>query len=201
MQSSHVTLDPHADHILLQGIRNREDTAFKYLQVKFEASIRLMVLEMGGSREDARDMFNEGIVALIQLVDREDFRLTCKLGTLLYALCNKKWKQQLEKRIAARNYHLKRLDNSEDADFSENADEALYHEIFWECFGKLGKVCRDILEGYLKEVSPKELAQSLGYSYGYVRKKKSLCHNYLIRLIEHHHIYRRIKKSEEVEVE
>ena len=190
----------YADDILIQGIRSRDDSVFKYLQVKYEAAIRLMVIEKGGSLEDAKDVFYEGLVAFIQLVDKDDLKLTCKLGTLLYAICNNKWKQQLQKRSAAKNYHLRKPDTTDETDFTEDADEALYRDIFWECFNKLDKVCRSILEGYLKEISPKALASSLGYSYGYVRKKKCLCHNELMELIGHHPEYREIKRLEKAEV-
>jgi hypothetical protein len=36
----------------------------------------------------------------------------------------------------------------------------------------------------------------LGYSYGYVRKRKSMCHSYLMKMIESHPTFIRIKKSE-----
>mgnify|MGYP006299961261 CR=1 FL=1 len=185
-----------SDEILIRGIRNREDTAFKYLQVKYQDGIRLMVMEMGGSREDARDVFNEGLVALIRLVDREDFRLTCKLGTLIYAVCKKKWKKQLEKKSMARKYQLRKNDPEPDHDFTEDADEKVYRAIIWESFMKLDEKCRKILEGYLKEISPGEIARSLGCSYGYVKKRKNLCHGYLMQLIENHPDFIRIKKTE-----
>jgi hypothetical protein len=73
----------------------------------------------------------------------------------------------------------------------------LYREIFWESFKKLDKVCRDILEGYLKEIPPREIAEMLGYSYGYVRKRKSLCHSYLMKVIENHPDYIKIKQTEQ----
>jgi len=187
-----------SDDILIRGIRNRDDTAFKYLQVKFQDSIRLMVMEMGGTREDAGDVFNEGIIALIRLVERDDFKLTCRLGTLVYALCNKQWKQQLEKKTAVRNYHLRREEPEPPPDFSEDTDEELYRNIFWESFRKLDESCQKILEGYLKEIPPGEIARSLGYSYNYVRKRKSLCHSYLMELIENHPDFIKIKKIEAV---
>jgi len=184
------------DRHIIDRIRNRDDSAFKYLQVKFQDSIRLMVIEMGGTKEDAKDVFSDGLVALIRLVDREDFELNCKLGTLVYALCKKKWQQQLEKQVAIRNYHRRHLENPPEGDFSEETDQQLLNEIFWECFKKMDIVCQDILEGYLKEISPREIAQQLGFSYGYVRKRKSLCHGYLIKLIEGHPVYKRIKQVE-----
>lgn len=185
-----------SDQHIIESIRKREDVAFKYLQVKFQDSIRLMVMEMGGTEEDAKDVFSEGVVALIRLVDREDFSLNCKLGTLVYALCNKTWKQHLEKQVAVQNYHVRKLENTPEWDFTEESDQQLYQDIFWECFKQLEEVCQKILEGYLKEISPKEIADKLGYSYGYIRKRKSMCHGFLMKTIESHPTFIRIKKTE-----
>ena len=107
-------MEKHSDQHIIDSIRRRDDVAFKYLQVKFQDSIRLMVSEMGGSPEDAKDVFSEGLIALIHLVDRKDFVLNCKLGTLVYALCKKTWKQHLEKQVAVRNYHVRKIDSSPD---------------------------------------------------------------------------------------
>jgi len=189
-------MEKFSDQHIIDSIRKRDDVAFKYLQVKFQDSIRLMVLEMGGSQEDAKDVFSEGLIALIRLVDREDFTLTCKLGTLVYALCKKTWKQHLEKQVAVNNYHLRKLESTPDWDFTEEVDQQLYQEIFWESFKQLEKVCQEILEGYLKEISPMEIAEKLGYSYGYIRKRKSMCHGFLMKMIQNHPIFKRIKQSE-----
>lgn len=188
------------DDIVINGIRSRDDAVFKYIQVKFQDSIRLMVMEMGGSQEDAQDVFNEGLIALIRLVDRDDFNLTCNLGTLMYALCNKQWKQQLEKRIAARNYHVRKLDTTPVRDFTEDYDYELYRTIFWETFEELDDVCKEILKGYLKEISPRDIAENLGFSYGYVRKRKSLCHSYLMKMIENHPDYIKIMETEQTAI-
>jgi RNA polymerase sigma factor (sigma-70 family) len=187
--------DRNEQHII-DSIRRREDVAFKYLQVRFQESIRLMVLEKGGTQEDAKDVFSDGLIALIRLVDREDFQLSCKLGTLVYSLCLKSWKQHLEKQVAVRNYHARKPEDAPEWDFSEEADQQLYHEIFWECFKQLEKVCQQILEGYLKEISPRAIAEKLGYSYGYIRKRKSMCHSFLMKMIEDHPTFRKIKQSE-----
>jgi len=189
-------MEKSSDQHIIDSIRKRDDVAFKYLQVTFQDSIRLMVTEMGGSQEDAKDVFSEGLIALIRLVDREDFELTCKLGTLVYALCKKTWKQHLEKQVAVNNYHVRKLESSPEWDFTEEVDLQLYQEIFWESFKQLEKVCQEILEGYLKEISPKEIAEKLGYSYGYIRKRKSMCHGFLMKMIQDHPTFRKIKQSE-----
>jgi len=101
-----------------------------------------------------------------------------------------------EKQVAARNYHVRKLDASPEQDFTEDVDQQLYQEVFWESFRQLDKVCQDILEGYLKETSPKDIAVKLGYSYGYVRKRKSMCHSFLMKTIENHPTYIKIKQTE-----
>ncbi len=192
-------MEHHTDQKIIDGIRNREDAAFKYLQVTFQDTIRLMVREMGGTPEDSRDVFSEGLIALIKLIDQPGFSLTCKLSTLVYALCRKKWEQQLEQRKAVRNYHLRKLNPDPDPDFTEESDQRLLEEIFWECFRELDQSCRDILERYLREISPKDIADELGLSYGYVRKRKSLCHSFLMKMIETHPDVIRIRKEEKIE--
>lgn len=155
-----------------------------------------MVLEMGGTPDDAKDVFNEGLIALIRMVDQDGFKLTCKFGTLLYALCNKRWKQQLEKQVAARNYHVRKLDSEPAQDFSEDTDQELYKEIFWGNFEKLDEVCQKILKGYFREISPKDIAKTLGFSYGYIRKRKNMCHNFLMKMIQKDPDYIKIKRTE-----
>jgi len=189
-------MEQYSDQHIINSIRKREDVAFKYLQVKFQDSIRLMVVEMGGSQEDAKDVFSEGLIALIRLVDQEDFELKCKLGTLVYALCKKTWKQHLEKQVAVRNYHVRKVESSPEWDFTEETDQQIYQNIFWESFRQLEKVCQEILEGYLKELSPREIAEKLGYSYGYIRKRKSMCHSFLMKMIQDHPTFKKIKQTE-----
>ena len=88
------------EHII-QGIRSRNDDIFKLIQTKYTAGILAMVLELGGSSEDAEDIISESLIEIIRLVDQKDFKLTCKFGTLLYAIANKRYKQALEKQSAA----------------------------------------------------------------------------------------------------
>jgi hypothetical protein len=104
--------------------------------------------------------------------------------------------QHLEKQVAVKNYQVRKLESSPDWDFTEESDKQLYQEIFWESFTQLEKICQEILEGYLKEISPREIADKLGYSYGYIRKRKSMCHSYLMKMIENHPVFKKIKQTE-----
>ena len=191
-------MDQYTDSQLVAGIRERNGKVFKYLETKYRHGIKYMVFEGGGDAIDGEDVYSEGIMTLIEVVDRSDFILTCKLSTLLYAICNKKWKQVLDKQKAARNYHARHNEDTVIDDFSEDMDYTVYSEIFWECFKKLEKVCKQILKAYFKEIPAREIAELLDYTYGYLRKKKSMCHTSLMRIIHKHPDYLKIKENESI---
>jgi DNA-directed RNA polymerase specialized sigma24 family protein len=169
---------------------------FKYLERNYRHGIKLMVFEGGGDAIDGEDVYSEGIATLIEIVDRSDFVLTCKLSTLFYAICNKKWKQVLDKNKAARNYHTRHNEDTVIEDFSEDMDHTLYSDIFWECFNKLEKICRQILKAYFKEIPAREIADLFDLTYGYLRKKKSMCHTALMKIINMHPDYLKIKNKD-----
>ena len=99
----------------------------------------------------------------------------------------------LDKQKAARNYELRRTANVLDSDFTENGDRVFYENIFRQCFDTLDEVSQKILKMYWMEISPSEIAQKLGYSYGYVRKKKSECMKELKNRIICHPDYKELE--------
>ncbi len=186
----------YTDTELVDGIRRRDDDVFKYLQTRYKHGIRLMVCMNGGNAEDAEDLFCDGLVRLMEIVDWHGFKLTCKLPSLLYAICEKKWKLILLKRRTAARYHRRKLDTTPEGDFTDFIDKSLYSMIFWESFNKLKDDCKRVFRSYFKELSSKEIAEILNYSYGYLRKRKCLCHKSLVRIVNAHPEYRKIKATE-----
>jgi len=184
-----------SDKQLVEGVRARDDKTFAYLHSKYQHGIRLLVCTNGGTRDDAEDIFNDGILRLMEVVDQEDFRLTCKLPTLLYAICEKKWKLVLVKQRTSRKYPLKKLDDRTTPDFSENIDNDIRSQLFWEGFNQLGEDCRRILKAYFIEIPAQEIAKIFDYSYGYLRKKKSQCMKSLVHNINSHPDYRKVREA------
>ncbi len=191
-----VKASEYTDSELVDGIRCRDEHVFKHLQTRYKHGIRLMVCMNGGNADDAEDLFCDGLVRLMEIVDRHGFKLTCKLPSLLYAICEKKWKLILLKRRTAARYHRRKLDTTPEDDFIDVIDKSLYSMIFWESFNKLNDDCKRIFRSYFKELYSKEIAEILNYSYGYLRKRKCLCHKSLVRMVNVHPEYRKIKATE-----
>ncbi len=156
-----------------------------------------MVAQSGGSVEDSRDIFQDGLIIMLEKIDSKDFVLTCKFKTYLYCVCENLWKTVLEKRRVASNYFLRRDEAESEKDFTEHLDRELYENIFHEVFETLDPVSKSILNMYWQDISPQEIADKLGYTYGYVRKKKSEAQSELTEKVKKHPGYKRIMETEQ----
>jgi RNA polymerase sigma factor (sigma-70 family) len=158
--------------------------------------IRMMVSKTGGTFEDAHDIFQDGLIIMLERLDNKQFALTCKFRTFLYCVCEHLWKTLLEKRQAANNYIVRRYEPETENDFTEIMDYQMYEKIFLEVFKSLDPISKKILKLYWEEKSPQEIADKLGYTYGYVRKKKSEAQSELTEKVKRHPDYIRIKSTE-----
>lgn len=155
-----------------------------------------MVYQKGGTNEDARDIFQDGLIIMLEKLDDKKFALTCKFKTFLYCVCENLWKTVIEKRQSAVIYLARRSDPESEKDFTDVLDHQMYQEIFQEVFETLDPISKKILTLYWQEIPPQEIAARLGYTYGYVRKKKSEAQSELTEKVKKHPGYMRIESTE-----
>jgi RNA polymerase sigma factor (sigma-70 family) len=186
----------YTDNEIIECLRNRQSYVVHYLSDEYMPMIRMMVHQKGGTIDDARDIFQDGLIIMLEKLDNKQFALTCKFKTFLYCVCEHLWKTLLEKRQSAANYLTRNPEGEDDRDFTELPDHQMYEKIFQEVFKTLDPISRKILTLYWKELSPQEIADKLGYTYGYVRKKKSEAQSELMEKVKKHPEYIRIKSTE-----
>ena len=186
----------YTDTEIIECLRNRQSYVVHYLSDRYMPMIRLMVYQKGGTNDDAHDIFQDGLIIMLEKLDNKEFALTCKFKTFLYCVCEHLWKSILDKRQAATNYLSKRSEPETDNDFTELIDHQIYEEIFRDVFETLDPISKKILNLYWQEVSPQEIAHKLGYTYGYVRKKKCEAQNELTEKVKKHPDYKRIRSTE-----
>ncbi|TAL73632.1 MAG: sigma-70 family RNA polymerase sigma factor [Bacteroidetes bacterium] len=186
----------YTDFEIIECLRNRQSYVVRYLSDRYIPMIRLMICQMGGTNEDAHDIFQDGLIIMLEKIDNKDFVLTCKFKTYLYCVCEYLWKAVLDKRRAAANYFMRKDEADSEKDFTELIDREMYENIFRNVFETLDPVSKTILNLYWQEISPQEIADKLGYTYGYVRKKKSEAQSELTEKVKKHPGYRRIMSTE-----
>jgi len=158
--------------------------------------VRIMVMNLGGTPEDARDIFQEGLMILLERIDDRNFTLTCKFRTLLYCISENLWKSVIRQRHRAAIYLNRKVDNESETDFTDRIDDTTYREIFRRAFDSIESTGKSILRLYWEENSLQEVATKLGLTYGYVKKKKSEFQSQLIRKVKDDPEYRRIMRKE-----
>jgi DNA-directed RNA polymerase specialized sigma subunit len=105
------------------------------------------------------------------------------------------WLIELDRQKAAKNYQLRHLIEAKEIDSSELVDSVFYENVFRQCFNAMDEISQKILKMYWMEISPTEIAEKLGYSYGYVRKRKSECMKELKTRIMEHPDYNELEKN------
>jgi len=181
---------------IVKGIREGNNLIVEYFIRNCKSAIIRLGREYGNNDADAEDIFQDGLLRLIEMVNEDSFKLTSELSTLLYAICDKMCKLRLEKESISRRYFQRKLVEDEDPDITQEIDQQIYNRIYRESFNKLPKDSQRILNAILKEIPLKEIAYTMGYSYDYLRRKKRLILDKLRDLIEKHKDYKLIKDKE-----
>ncbi|MBL7941531.1 MAG: sigma-70 family RNA polymerase sigma factor [Flavobacteriales bacterium] len=176
---------------LLEETPTRENQALRFIYREYYTQIRSIVIRNRGSEDDAREVFQEGIIALHKNIRTGKFRGESALGSYLYAICRLLWLKKLRKNsqsplliedkekysedIASSEFDIEWIERNES---QERAISAL--------FAHLGEVCRTILRLYYYEnKTMKEIAGATGFKDEQnARNKKAKCINALRSLID-----------------
>jgi RNA polymerase sigma factor (sigma-70 family) len=186
----------YSDIEIIECLRNRQSYVVHYLSARYLPMIRLMVTKMGGTSEDSKDIFQEGLMIMIEKIDDRNFMLTCRFKTFLYCVCKHLWESVIIKKQAANNYFARRVIDEDEKDIHDLIDSKIYEDILLESYESLDPVSKSILRLYWDEVSPQVIALRLGYTYGYVRKKKCEAQAEIVDRIKKHPKYIQLKFSD-----
>lgn len=176
-------MDYTIDENLLQGLRDNDDAAFKYLYQTSFITIHSIATNSSRNREDGEDLYNDGIIVLLDRIKKPDFVLNGKIEGLLYAICKKMNSNSLRKEKSKQNYLNGNFDDSHEEYLDEKMDRSLYRSIFRDSLKKLKQDCQKIINKYLEELSLENIAEDLGLTPMYVQKRKRYCQQALLNHI------------------
>mgnify|MGYP000019877281 CR=1 FL=1 len=178
------------NHRYLNALREGDRVVIEEIYRELSTPVSNFILANKGSREDAKDVFQETIMALILKLANEDLDLSGDFNAYFLAICRYKWLDRLKNRK-----HLETKKSMEDwvtkLEVSLDLDEMelqsllrqeMEYQLYTEKLNELPNHCKEILslslklnEENKKSHSLKEVAQILGKTYPYIRKAKSNC--------------------------
>ena len=154
------------EQALLKGLANNDSKAIETIYKDNFNMVQAFVLNNNGSYDDARDIFQEAMIALYEKAQSESFVLTCQIKTYVYSICRRLWLKKLQQmgRFSNQSDNLdETVPVEEDLEIHEkrNAEFAIMDR----ARKSLGEPCKSLLEGYyVKKMGMQELAEEFGYT-------------------------------------
>lgn len=154
------------EQLLLKGLANNDSKAIETIYKENFNMVQSFILNNNGTYDEARDIFQEAMIALYEKAQTESFVLTCQIKTYVYSICRRLWL----KRLQQMGRYSSQIDSLEETVAVEEDLEA--HEkrnaeftIMDRALNSLGEPCKSLLEGYyLKKMDMMALAREFGYT-------------------------------------
>ncbi|MCE7925586.1 MAG: sigma-70 family RNA polymerase sigma factor [Haliscomenobacteraceae bacterium CHB4] len=165
------------------GGQAREDALRRmYLLPGLRETVTRFVLDNGGSRDDAQDVFQEALVLFDRNLREGRFEGKSTLATYFVAIA--KWRWVTLRRQQGRYRELSPAQYDGEVESAETETLRTEHrELLTEAMGHIGERCRELLRLYQLDYTMEEIAQKMGYSGADVAKKEA--YRCRMRLREH----------------
>jgi RNA polymerase sigma factor (sigma-70 family) len=163
------------------------DDAIKFMYREYYGLLKNYTCQNSGNDDDAQDIFQEVLVAFIDLAQKDKFRGESSIKTFLFALNRNMWLNELKKRGRAekRDTIFEKEKDTVIMDVSHFITQSEMQKQIFTIVESLGETCKKILLAFYYENLPiKEILTTLDYeSEQAVRNKKCKCLKQLEQLL------------------
>jgi RNA polymerase sigma factor (sigma-70 family) len=156
----------YVDELILAELRNKNDRVLSEVYKTHYPMIVKMIRQNSGDEDDAKDVYQEAILAFYQRVGEKDFVLTCRIATYLYAVSRRLWL----KRLAMKRHVVMNVDEAErflriEEELKSIDDIDRRFEIMKQALEALGEPCSTIVRDfYIHDQSMEEIRRKFGYT-------------------------------------
>ncbi len=177
----------HEDQKYIDGLLQNNSFIIQAIYDRFVPKVVNYIKQNSGSVDAAQDVIQDTLMTIYNQANQNKLQLTCPFDAYFFLLCKRKWLNQLKKssnrEVTINEDVLSKDDKAQELAF-ETSVFGEKESLFAEMFQKLGTACKELLQATFKIKSMEEVANSLGVTYAYARKKKSLCIGKLTELIK-----------------
>lgn len=178
----------HEDQRFIVGLVSNDTVLINEIYKRCAHKIKSWITYNNGTEDDAADIFQEALMDIYRQGKYKDLQLTCPFEPYLLLVCKRKWLNQIKKKsiLPVTNSEEDLLTIGEDT-FAQADDlekQAWQSALFYSSFEKLGERCKEIISWSMKGEAQEKVAEALGVTYGYLRKKKSECMAALVKIVQ-----------------
>lgn len=187
---------PHEDNIYIEALLNNDSRVLSKIYEKYSYKIIAMVKKNSGDADNAQDIIQETLVTIYHQAKEKGFVLTCPFDAYFYLLCKRRWLNELKKRGNNKVTIIDDVTSITEEQEQEVEETEIFerqHQLFELKFKELGEKCQELLKTTFKIKSMEKVAEILGVTYGYARKKKSQCMGKLTQLVKDSNEFQQLK--------
>lgn len=188
----------HPDQIYIDGLANNDSAIIQSIYKKFVPKVVHYIRNNSGDEDKAQDVVQEIMILLFNQAKAKKLQLTCPFDAYFFLLCKRKWLNEIKK-SSNKGVTIDEdlLSNNEPTEKMVTETEVFdeKQQLFDLMFQKLGDKCQELLKLSFTIKSMEEVAEKLNVTYGYVRKKKSLCVGQLTQWIQETNRFKSLKTN------
>lgn len=180
----------YTDEELVDLISREKDlnAAISFIYQQYSNSVSSFITNHGGTVQDAEDIFQETVVAFLNIVKNGKYRAESSIKTFIVSVAKNIWYNEIKKRESSQNRE-KIFETSKDlkeADISHYIADREAKQKFRELLNQLDESCKKILLlFYYENLSMKEIVDHMHYeNEQVVRNKKYKCLQHLTALVK-----------------
>jgi len=156
--------DPN-EQVLLKALANNDSKAAETIYKDNFNMVLAFILNNNGSYDEARDIFQEAMIALYQKAKSDSFVLTSQIKTYVYSICRRLWLKRLQQLGKTTNgiENFEAIAVEDDVEIHERRNAEL--GIMDGALNSLGEPCKSLLEAfYIERKSMDQIALLFGYT-------------------------------------
>lgn len=178
------------DQELLQGMLHADRAAIRQIYDSTLPAVILWVAQNSGTEADARDIFQEALLALFRRLEQGDFELRCQLKSYLRIMCRNLWMTRIRDRKPLSPLSEEEEQIALDRTVQEQLEQSEKRQLFLKHFDQLEAGCKQILSLFFDKVPLKEIAEKMNTSVSYIKKRKFVCKERLVKAIQNDRAFR-----------
>ncbi|NCT19240.1 MAG: sigma-70 family RNA polymerase sigma factor [Flavobacteriaceae bacterium CG_4_8_14_3_um_filter_34_10] len=177
----------HEDQKYIEGLSQNNSFVIQSIYTKFSPKVIHYICNNSGDRDQAQDLIQEVLLVIYDQAKTKNLKLTCPFDAYFFLLCKRKWLNLLKKSSLQEvtiNEEVVSINEPLEALILESENFEEKQSLYEVMFQKLGQACKELLTKSFQIDSMEEVAKALNVTYGYARKKKSLCIGQLTKMIQ-----------------
>jgi RNA polymerase sigma factor (sigma-70 family) len=186
------------EETIVNGIRDHDSKILQYVYETQYPIIEGYIVHNQGTRDQAKDVFQEAMIIVYKRVRSGKLELRCKFGTYVYAICKNIWIQERKKYLLrAEKLRQQPLMVHDPGPADDPLLQDHLNELFNKHFNELSEDCQKILSMYFNNFNVEEIRTAMNYKdLHHAADRKYRCKKSLIKRIVNDPLFKQLKNEQ-----